>query len=70
MSCYGSDLDEIKATMNVMKKLLYNCLAKSINFKGIDPNSTKIPLEQCHLWTLIQGKLLFIDKLYIINYTY
>lgn len=40
MSCYGNNVDEIKATMNVTKKLMYNCLAKNINFKGIDPNST------------------------------
>ncbi|KAM0734521.1 hypothetical protein ACS0PU_011992 [Formica fusca] len=45
--------------MNVMKKLIYNCLAKNINFKGIDPSSAKIPLEQCHLWNMIQGAVMY-----------
>lgn len=62
ISCYGTDLDETKATMKIMKKLMYNCLAKNINFKGIDPNSTKIPLEKCYLWDLIQGKLFRLSR--------
>lgn len=73
ISCYGNNLDETKAIMNVMKKLMYHCLAKNINFKGIDPNSAKIPLEQCHLWNMIQDKLLHVLSLYnltIIFYMY
>ncbi|XP_039305451.1 uncharacterized protein LOC120357830 isoform X1 [Solenopsis invicta] len=62
ISFYGSDPDETKATMNVMKKLMYNCLAKNINFKGLDPNSSKIPLEQCHMWDLIQGVVMCNKK--------
>lgn len=56
----------MKATMNVMRKLMYNCLAKKINFKGIDPNSGKIALEKCHLWNLIQGTLHTLYFFYIL----
>lgn len=48
---------------------MYNSLAKKINFKGINPKSSKIPLEQYNIWDLIQGKF-YMLPLHVEYYIY